>query len=199
LAGTRQDQIIAYTAFVRNFGTHFIRRAKYGASMSYMKVFSSVSDTTTITNKRKECLVGTAASCRSAGQDAAGVSGSQKNCINAELDKCLETTDKNVNAFENSFSSVRIITRGSKAVGDIRDWAKEDGFVPVPISMEVDSIVNLITDRNVAKDPGYGFPGDMDASALRQFFATNEALYCQKYLELSKEVCQEQLTGDCGP
>jgi len=191
-----QDQITAYSEFTRNFGTHFIRRAKLGASLNYFKAFASRSFSNTRSLKRKQCLVGTAAECRNQGVDSGSFSGSQKTCVNSKLEACLEEEFNVTNAFESSTASVYIVTRGSKPIGDIGDWAKDENFVPIPISMDVEPIVNLITDVNVAENPKYGFPEGLNASAIKEFFNIYDQLYCENYLGLSSEVCQEELTGN---
>jgi len=91
LAKSPEEQFDAYSTFTKNFGTHFLRRAKLGASLSFHRVLNTLSGKGESERKRKNCLKSAMSSCLEGSGDVAGIidSASGKACVNSDFNLCL--------------------------------------------------------------------------------------------------------------
>jgi hypothetical protein len=195
LSENTQKQIDIYTQFVREYGTHFIRRAKLGASLTYEKMFYKVSSSSTQESRRKACLGAAVSTCIGAEffADAAGLEANIKVCIEGETEGCIETSNEQAATSANEEETVSIYSKGSKP-RQLDEWTSSE-FNPVPTLLELEDIPSLLTENNLSKNYMFGFVDSLDAPAIRAFFEKYNKIYCEKVLGLSPEECGAQLTG----
>jgi len=196
LSQSTQSQLDIYTKFVREYGTHFIKRAKMGASLTYEKMYFTVSSNSSQETRRKNCLGVSISFCIGFDffVDAASLEGDINICMESETESCSEEAARNSALSANEQKTVDIYSKGSKPQ-KLDEWTSSE-FNPVPTLLELADIPSILTDNNLSKSTKFGFIESLDGPGIRAFFEKYNKLYCEKVLGLSPEKCSAELTGD---
>jgi hypothetical protein len=198
-----------YSLFTAYFGTHFIRRAEMGASVSVQKVFTQKSDSVTMQRSREQCLSQSAAKgCNISNAKEA------KDCLSAKLEECTRSSSSSSSAASNNSeasedNSINIVKRGSTPKENLQKWIQtimkansptEEAvirtftFKPYPVKVELEPIVNLITESNLEVSDEFGID-TLDHEGIRRLLTEGNSFYCSKVLNLTPEQCNEQFKG----
>ena len=176
---TLSEKIETFKKFVRAYGTHFQSRTKLGAQIAYRTMYSS--------KVRQEVSATTLQQCNYV--KGAKVFGIQ---VEQSSSSCSEKDLESIGQYSTENIKVDILTKGSRPVSNINDWAKQS-FTPVPISFELSPIINLFK-KSLIDDKGLLFNGkQIVASKIRDWFVPLYFDYCNTM----GIVCSEQKSG-CG-
>ena len=176
---TLSEKIETFKKFVRAYGTHFQSRTKLGAQIAYRTMYSS--------KVRQEVSATTLQQCNYV--KGAKVFGVQ---VEQNSSSCSEKDLESIGQYSTENIKVDILTKGSRPVSNINDWAKQS-FTPVPISFELSPIINLFK-KSLIDDKGLLFDGkQIVASKIRDWFVPLYFDYC-KTIGID---CSEQKSG-CG-
>jgi len=152
---------------------HFIRKAEYGSSLSFYKIFQKASKSSSARIEKSSCMETSVQACMSGG--FAGF-GSFKACVNAKTKGCDKSTDEGSKKSEYSKENLVVISKGSRPVS-MDDWANGEDFVPVPLKVVIEPMENLLTEENfkpdsddIPKEDCYGIPQGIDVKALKKLF-----------------------------
>ncbi len=119
-------KVEAYKEFVLTYGTHYLSRTKFGASMTYQRVFHSRSSSEEESNSRSDDFRTAASACLSAGGSYAGVSASGKICANTNSSSSSSSSNSSSTGDAMSSSDLRIISRGSRPTENTEAWASSE-------------------------------------------------------------------------
>jgi hypothetical protein len=196
------QRLRVYERFIDEFGTHFVRKAQLGASLTFTKLFNEKSTSANVERARKECFSNSVGLCFEAEVEATNVSKKEvdfganfKVCMSNEFSVCTESEFESSEALVESVSNTKVISKGSRPTTSLNAWATST-FKPVPIRLVVEPITNLINPVNLGVDANYGIPEALDVDGMMAFFEQNNKLYCQHILGLTTYQCNQQLTGD---
>jgi hypothetical protein len=194
--GTAQDQLDVYTAFVKEFGTHFARKTEMGASLLFEKVVYGHSGSRESAYERMSCLSNSAEVSLNAKAIIGGgvASASLKLELNTRFNSCSNITSSTSSSFEELHENINVVTKGSPPARTVEDWVDKD-FSGVPIILEVEPISALFTDINLRQSESYGFPTSLNASVMKQFMEIHNRLYCTEVLRLTPAQCGTKMTG----
>jgi hypothetical protein len=134
LEQSESEQLTAYSRFTTAFGTHFIRKADMGASMSFQKVFTTRSKGNSAQKSKKDCFIQSAEKCI---REPVFVESTAKACISTKSKEW--PCSWSANTHDNSDSSITIATRGSTPKENIKQWLDSD-FKPYPILVKLEPI-----------------------------------------------------------
>ena len=81
----------AYVAFAKEFGTHYVKQAEFGASLTFSRVFNSRSESQTTESYRKDCFSRSTSACFGVGIPNKA---ELNTCVTNEHEKCM--SDKKV-------------------------------------------------------------------------------------------------------
>jgi hypothetical protein len=194
LSKDENGQLEAYRLFVQTFGTHFVQKAQYGASLHYMRLFKKRSQSEAESIKRNSCFASAAEGCVGGGYSGT-VEVSAKACIDANFKECANSNDESESGSTSSTESIRIISRGSRPTS-LDKWIGDD-FTPVPIELNLVEYKELITDAYVTQSVEYGFQKTLNAAGIRALLEKGNSRYCELILGKTQDECQATLKG-CG-
>jgi hypothetical protein len=189
LERSENEQLKAYSRFTTAFGTHFIRKANTGASMSYQKVFTARSENDSAQKIRADCFTLSAERCIGSRDFVA------KTCISTKSRRCAGSSSTLSSNYRDK--SIDIVTRGSTPKGNLHQWIDSD-FKPYPALVKLEPIVDLITSYNLEASETYGIPETLDQEGLQRLMSNGNLNYCSKILNLNPQECKGQLNDGCG-
>ena len=167
----------AVAAFVREFGTHFMKTTNLGAQLTYERRFSEKSKSTSEKNDRSGCVKDEAnASVKAGGW---GVSVGAK--FEAKQKKCNGVKEGSAFAAGEGFEGVKTISRGSRPK-DLKSWI-DASFTPVAIKRKLEKITELFKDEWMTENENYGFYNDLSGSNIKAMFLDIIPSYCQLMME----------------
>ena len=154
----------AVKAFVTEFGTHISRSTKFGAQFTYERRFETKATTREEKQRRAECVENEASATISGkkGSFSGSVSGSYNDS------NCDEMSEESSFAFDEGFTTTRIITRGSRPT-DLNTWVEED-FDDVPIKRYLDPITALFKDEWLTQSMFYGFEKSLNGGEITSLY-----------------------------
>ena len=117
---------------IREYGTHYIKKAQFGAELIFEKRYTSSSKSSQVESKRKKCSEWEAEGCIGGGGIVEGITGSGKACEGASAKKCSATGFDSSWGSDNSLEATKTHTIGSSPKNFVH-WGEEDNFRPVPI------------------------------------------------------------------
>ena len=167
--------------FVMEFGTHYAKTTKLGASMVYERRLSSQSKTTSEKDSRSSCVKNEASAAISASYDGAFSSASVNAEASASNNDCSSVSQASNFGLSESFESTRIVSRGSRPKS-LGEWINSD-FNPVPIIRYLDDITSLFKDEWLEKSTFYGFERSLSGSSMKSMYSQIIESYCGLLLE----------------
>ena len=126
------------TNLIRQFGTHYIQRAQFGAAMKYERRYASSSIANQQVYDRSHCIALEAGGCIRGGGSASalfggfGLEASAELCADVAAGACVADRDSSSYFTEANFEATRTYTIGSSPK-NFNDWGDEADFQPLPI------------------------------------------------------------------
>ena len=120
------------TNLIREFGTHYIKKAQFGAKLVFEKRYTSSSKSSQQVAERKECSEWEAEGCLGGGGGFGVVDAEAAACAGAKVSKCSADGFDGSWGSDNSLEATKTHTIGSSPKKFV-DWGDEDDFDPVPI------------------------------------------------------------------
>ena len=123
------------TNLIRQFGTHYMKKAEFGAELVFEKRYTSSSNSSQEASRRGKCSEWEAEGCIDGGMSIFGfipIGPSVQACSGTSGEKCEESGFDNAWGSANNVASLKIHTIGS-APKKFDEWGDEDDFKPVPI------------------------------------------------------------------
>jgi len=114
--GRDDEAVELYKDFVKTFGTHFMRKAEYGASLTFEKRYKTRSTSTSASSARESCAKEGFGGCLGASASKGVASVSAKGCYNQKTGGCESGTDAGGSANEATEEDVTITSKGSRYV-----------------------------------------------------------------------------------
>ena len=164
-------------AFVREFGTHFMKTTNLGAQLIYERRFSEKSKSSTEKNNRSGCVKDEAKASLSGGGYGVEVGAS----FEANKDKCNAVNEGSAFAAGEGFEGVKTISRGSRPT-DLNSWI-DAAFTPVAIKRTLEKITELFKDEWMTENENYGFYKALSGSSIKAMFIEIIPSYCQLMME----------------
>jgi len=152
-----------FKSFVEAYGTHFMKEVKLGAKLTYTTKFTSKARKNFNSNNLDKC------SKSSFGLKFFGIH------ANEDKSKCSEKSSKQVEQNKKIVEDILTKTRGSTLPDNIKTWSQQE-FNPVPISMKLRPIADLLTDHNLEHQNA--LKGKINGAALREWFTPMQSQYC---------------------
>jgi hypothetical protein len=171
------DQLKAYSHFTASFGTHFIRKAEMGATMSYKKVFTASSESNSDRKIRADCFTLSAERCFMSGDFVEAIA---KSCISSKSKLCSRSSSQDADDADDIL--ITIVTRGSTPKGNLQEWFDSE-FESYPALVTLEPLVDLITQYNLEASEKYGIPETLDYEGLRRLLTKGNMLYCSEVLK----------------
>jgi hypothetical protein len=187
-------QFRVYSKFVDHFGTHFSRKTEFGSSIQYHKFMNSRSYSTQALVERQECMDVAVEACGSLGGSFQGASANLGICSTNEFNACMEQKGNGSFSSDQSTESMSIMAAGTLPVGEGNTLNDKD-FASVPVQHQVEPLINLINERNLAESADYGFAQALDHNKIRQFFTLYNRQFCTDYLGLTPAQCGQTFSG----
>ena len=170
------EKIGKFRKFIKAYGTHYINKATLGTEYMYRSKFSKKAREQMSDSKLKTCsrLVGTK------------IFGIQ---VEGNKAGCSADDEKTVEKLNTEGSETKIVTKGARAVSDIKEWAKAK-FYPVVLKTGLSPLVNLFTKNIISKA---NLKCNAQASGISKWFVPLYLNYC-KSMGIT---CDDQKSG-CG-
>ena len=145
-----------FKRFIRDFGTHFMKRADLGASFAQKSIFSGSVRNDMSYQALEQCT-------NKQGVRYFGIQ------LEKDTSQCTSNVEEQLSHLGRNEFSTKIITKGSRPT-DIKDWAIQK-FNPIPLRFIFSPIVNLfrkktIEDNNLKNE----FGKKINSSAIRAWF-----------------------------
>ena len=145
-----------FKRFIRDFGTHFMKRADLGASFAQKSDFSGSVRNDMSYQALEQCT-------NKQGVRYFGIQ------LEKDTSQCTSNVEEQLSHLGRNEFSTKIITKGSRPT-DIKDWAIQK-FNPIPLRFTFSPIVNLfrkktIEDNNLKNE----FGKKINSSAIRAWF-----------------------------
>jgi len=112
--GRDEEAFDLYKEFVKCFGTHFMRKAEYGASLIFEKRYRTRSASTSALSARTSCAKEGFGGCLGASVSKGLGSVSVKGCYNQKTSGCENGTDASESANEATEEDITITSKGSR-------------------------------------------------------------------------------------
>jgi len=112
--GRDDEALELYKEFVKSFGTHFMRKAEYGASLTFEKRYRTRSSSTSASEARTSCAKEGFGGCLGGSASAGAASLSVKGCYNQKTGGCENGTDASGSANEATEEDITITSKGSR-------------------------------------------------------------------------------------
>ena len=102
----------AYVQFAKDFGTHFIIKADFGASASVHRVYNKRSNSKYQQDNRQECLQTSTKFCLGVGAEGKVTAATVEACVGNEHQKCMAKKETFEVGYSFSSEQTIITTRG---------------------------------------------------------------------------------------
>ncbi len=177
-----------YVKFTKEFGTHFVLKADFGAGFSMHRLYNNRSNSQEQEKHRKECMETSVNFCLKVGLDLETYGGSAKSCIDNKHSECMENKETTNTGSSYSTERTIITTRGVRG-GDIDGLLKND-LSPVPIKLEVVALQELMVQEWLNANKEYNMPETLDAAGIKALLTKGlDNWYCQDVLHLTQANC----------
>lgn len=183
-----------FVKFADDYGTHYMKTIYLGSKLILQSRFSSFSKSQQQEKERQDC-VGRSVRGR-VGATYKGVSAGVSQSSSSE--KCAASDSSKSSGQENSIATETIITVGNEPTSDLGEWAESVTNNPVPIQIELESILSIFEGdwlSSIAVDPFSSKFEQLNASAIHAYFKNKTANYCK--LRTSQTKCEFKMVG-CG-
>ena len=170
--------------FLENYGTHYIKAARFGSKMSILTVFNS----TTVSSASKDDLEKCAT--KSSQWSAIGIVGG-----GSDSSGCMVESFESSSSFTNLAEEEIVVTVGSRPKADYRDWADQMGK-PEIVHKTIAPISDLFT-TDFMEEISFKENGD---ATIKEILETYIVYYCGLFKSECNYVvnwlyCQKKCTG----
>ena len=170
-------QRTAVKSFINEFGTHFMKKTKLGAQLTYERRFQTKSETVDEEIERSKCVHQEA----SASVSASGWGTSVDVEGGFEEEVCGSLYEKSKFGLNQGIEGTKTMSRGSRPK-ELDAWIDEE-FTPVPVKRYLEQVTSLFKDEWLSQSSFYGFDRDLSGSNITLMFEQIVPDYCSLMLE----------------
>ncbi len=119
-------QLAVYKDFLLSYGTHYLKKTNFGASLIFQKTFHSRSKTSEEASSRRKSFKQSAEACVGGGGGFGGVSASAKACISGEESGASSDTSQSESGSASASEDIQTISIGSRPQGNLDTWSSSE-------------------------------------------------------------------------
>ena len=168
-----------FIEFVKDYGTHYMKKTSLGSKLIFEKQFSSFSNSYEQESERQNCI---AASARGSLGGGVGRFFSAEMSFSASSKKCAGSSYGTSSGHGSRYQREKIVTIGTLPTANLEVWAESAKDSPVPVRFELETISFLFKDdwlSSIPVDPRKPKEGKLNASAIHDFFEEKTSHYCE--------------------